>query len=76
MARTEEYLDVVVGDIGKIITGTFHFLEFLLGISSYLGETLTNWIINLGIILTDFSIQTWEIIKLQGQSYGTLVGAL
>jgi hypothetical protein len=66
MARTEEYLDVVVGDIGKIITGTFHFLEFLLGISYYLGETLANWIINLGIILTDFSIQTWEIIKFTG----------
>lgn len=63
---TEEILDACVGNIGRLITFTFHLFEFLLGISYFVGGTLVRWMLFMGTIMAEGVFQSWDILKLTG----------
>jgi len=72
----DEYLGVLIGDIGKFITGTFHLIEFLLGISYFCGQTLAGWISVAGSFVLETFSQTSQFAILAGSELWDFGGSL
>jgi hypothetical protein len=64
--EADEYLNVVVGDIGRLITGIFHLLEFILGLIYLVGQTLAYWFLVSGRSILEFITQTASFLQLVG----------
>jgi len=72
----EAYLDAVVGDLARLITGTFNLVEFILGVIYFLGQQLAVGL-KLGADLTwSIAVQTWDFLKILGLAMWDLGGVV
>lgn len=66
VAILDEYSTSFLRDLGGLISGVFNLVEFLLGISFFCGQKLTEWTITAGTTLLEFFAQVVDVFKAIG----------